>query len=230
MTLTVEIIFHEFEVATKLMAVVFCVIFAAMFWNRRRKAEMKETRFIFLGQGLFVLCFGITRLLFLIGDYFSPDAPPDLVFYVDPELYLLLWKISTFIGILAIIFLLIVIELYLVKITHYVLSIIASVGLIISVFSADVEFARLVTYITLPIAMGGVIGLYAYLFFKSDGDIRKKAALSLDGFILFGLGVILDTTFGKTLLKNWFGFVPGFIPVILMIIGLAIYTYFNIKE
>jgi hypothetical protein len=230
MALTSEIIFHELEVATKLMAFVFCIIFAALFWNRRRKADMKETRIIFLGQGLFVLCFGITRLLFLIADYFSPFQSPELIFYVDANLYFTLWKISTLIGILAIVFLLIVIESYLVKKTHYILSIVALAGLVIALVSADVEFARLVTYITLPIAMGGVIGLYTYLFFKSSGEIRKKAGLSLDGFIIFGIGVILDTTIGQNLLASWFGFVPGFIPIIVMIVGLAIYTYYNIKE
>ena len=134
------------------------------------------------------------------------------------------------IGILAIVFLLIVIETYLVKKTHYILSIVELTGLIIALVSTDVEFARLITYITLPIAMGGVIGLYAYLFFKSSGDIRKKAGLSLDGFIIFGIGVILDTNIGQNLLASWFGFVPGFIPIIVMIVGLAIYTYYNIKE
>ncbi|HUX99828.1 MAG TPA: hypothetical protein VMV49_09760 [Candidatus Deferrimicrobium sp.] len=222
-------VIHDIDVATKILAAVFCIIFAGYFWKRRQKAEMKSTRMIFLSQGLFVLCFGITRLIFLASDYFSPYVDISLVIYQDEALYFTLWKISTLIGILAIIFLLVVIETYLVK-SRYILTGTASVGLIVALLSMDQDFSRLVTYVTLPIAMFGVIFLYAYLFFKGSGDIRKKAGLSLDGFIIFGIGVILDTTVGKELLEGWGIPLPAFIPVMIMIIGLAIYTYFNIKE
>jgi hypothetical protein len=185
---------------------------------------------MFLGQSLFVLCFGITRILFIVSDYFSPDLPPEIVLFPDPNLNFLFWKLSALIGILAIIFLLLVIETYLVKISHFIFSGTATAGLIIALVSQDIDFSRLVTYVTLPFAMIGLISLYAYLFFKSSGEIRKKSTLSLDGLIIFGIGVVLDTNYGKSLLADWFGFFPSFIPIIFIIVGLGIYTYFNIKE
>ncbi len=216
-------VFQQLEVAVKVSAMLFSVIFAAYFWDRGRRAELTSTRRIFLGQGLFAFCFGMTRVLFLLSDFYNAASP--LLIFPNEYLATLFWKLSTLIGILAIVFLLLVIETYLVK-SRYVLSVVASAGLIIALVSQDINFARIVTYITLPIAMVGVIFLYAYLFFKESGAIRKKAALSLDGFIIFAIGVFLDTNLGKTLFPT----LPGFIPMVILIIGLAIYTYFNVKE
>lgn len=233
MVLSPEVLWHEFETAAKFIAVILCTLFAIYFWKRRQTAEMKETRRILLGQGLFVFSFGLTRLGFLIADLFSPDVwkeSPDLVLWVDLDLYFLLWKISTIIGLLAIIFLLLVVESYLVKISRYIFSIVASICLIIVIFSPTYEFGRPVTYIAIPIAMAGVIALYAYLFFKSSGELRKKVSLSLDGFIIFGVGVMLETRAGQDLIASWVGFFPAFISIAIMVVGLAIYTYYNVKD
>ncbi len=230
MVLTIEIIWHELETAAKITTFLLCILFAGYFLKRRRTTELKETRMVFLGQALFVLSFGLTRLLFLIADYFSEDISLNLVLWVDKDLYFLIWKISTAIGILAIIFLLIVIESYLVKNSRYFFSIVASIGLIFVLAAPDIDFGRPVTYITLPIAMGAVISLYAYLYFKSSGVLRRKVQMSLNGFIIFGIGVVADTQIGQSVLNLFVPFDPTIISVTIMALGLALYTYYNIKD
>lgn len=234
MTLPIEVFYHEIEIGAKLTTIVFCIIFALYFWNRSRTADVKSARMMFLGQGLFVCCFGLTRLFFIISDYFrtEPEFAP-IVFEANEALQLLFWRISNVIGILAIIFLLIVVETYLVK-SKYVFTIIATTGLTLSLILPDINHARTVTYITLPVALIGVIALYVYLYFKASGEIRFKAGLSLDGFIIFGVGVMLDSNLGKQLLADWFNLSPSWqlawLPLVFMIIGLGIYTYYNIKQ
>ncbi|MHA1650813.1 MAG: hypothetical protein ACTSYB_11515 [Candidatus Helarchaeota archaeon] len=212
----------------RITTAMFCILFAGYFWNHRRNADLKSTRMVLLGQGLFVLCFGMTRLLFLAADYFSPELPEDVVLFVDESLFFLLWKISALVGILAIIFLLLVVETYLVK-SRYIFSIIAASGLIIALVSQDVNFSRWTTYITMPLALLGVVILYFYLFFKSSGEIRRRAIMSILGLLIFGLRVLLDTTAGKATLTQILGFFPAFIPLFIMVGGLAIYTYYNVK-
>ena len=234
MVLDIGVFYHELEVAAKITAIVFCLVFAAYFWNRSRGADLKSAHIMFLGQGLFVFCFGMTRIFFLIADYFRIEPEfASIVLEPNEFLNLLFWKISSLIGILAIMFLLFVIETYLVK-SKYIFTLIALAGLIVALILPDINQARLATYIAMPIALIGVIALYTYLFFKGSGEIRKKAGLSLDGFIIFGVGVILDTNIGKNLFATWFHLDPiwqlGWLPMVLMIVGLALYTYYNIKE
>ena len=234
MTLPIEVFYHEIEIGAKITTIIFCFIFALYFWNRQRTADVKSARMMFLGQGLFVFCFGLTRITFIISDYFRTDPEfASIVIEANEALQLLFWRISNVIGILAIIFLLIVVETYLVK-SKYIFTLIATIGLILSSVLPNIDHARLVTYITLPVALVGVIALYVYLYFKASGEIRFKAGLSLDGFIIFGVGVMLDTNLGKQLLTDWFNLSPSWqlawLPMVFMVVGLAIYTYYNIKQ
>ncbi len=226
MVLSLTLILYGLDVAARTLVIVFSFIFAFYFWRRRSELEMKSSRMVFLGQGLFIFCYGITRLLFLFQLYFKDDYYVSI--FPDPALSDLIWKVSTAIGILSMVFLLVVIETYLVK-SRYVFSLIALVGCVLSLV-LPVETARIVTYIALPLAMIGIIALYAYLFFKSSGELRKKVSWSLNGFIIFGIGVVIDTEYGKSILSGWLGIVPPFLAEVLMIVGLAIYTYYNIKD
>jgi hypothetical protein len=227
--LSLEIFYHELEVATKITAMAFCILFAGYFWNKRRHAELKSTRMVLLGQGLFVFCLGLTRVLFIISDYFSTD-PEDInvVLEANEFLFSLFWKLSALVGILAIIFLLVVIETYLVR-SRYIFSIIASIGLALALIFQDINLARWVTYITMPLALFGVLILYIYLARKGSGDIRTRAIMSVFGLLVLAAGVMLDTTSSKITLAEIFGFFPGFIPIIILISGIGIYTYYNIK-
>ena len=235
MVLSYEVLIHELDVAAKLTATVLCMIFAGYFWKRRSREEMKSTRMIFLGQGLFVFCFGLTRFLFVISDYFRTDPIyQNVVIVADEFLFILFWKISALIGILAIIFLLIVIETYLVK-SRYVFTIIATAGLILALASPNIEFSRWVTYIAMPVSLIAVVALYIYLLFTSSGEIRKKSGLSVLGLLIMGAGVMLDTTNAKTFISEALGIFPEsvpfpVIPIIILTVGIALYTYCNIKE
>ena len=187
---------------------------------------------IFLGQGLFMICFGLTRSLFAISDFFTTDEYYKNVVLVaggDQFISDLFWKISTLVGILGIIFLLLVIETYLVK-SRYFFTVIATIGLIVAMVSPDINFSRWATYITLPIAMFGLIVLYFYLLYKGMGVVRKKAGVSVLGLFLLGVGTLLGTSAGMGTLRTLFGSFPEFIPVIILTAGLAIYTYINVKE
>ena len=229
MVLTIEMLNHELWVALRITATVLCIVFAGYFWNRRRKTEFKATRMILLGQGLFVFCFGLTRSLFIISDYFNPEFPIELVIYHDMALSFLFWKIATLVGILGIICLLVVIETYLVK-TRYLFTIIATAGSIVALVSQDINFSRWTTYITLPVAMIGAIFMYFYLVYRESGIIRKKAGISIIGLFLLGTGTLFGTTAGINTLKMIFGAFPEFIPVIIIVSGLTIYTFINVQE
>ena len=229
-----EVFLHELWVAWRITCTVLCIIFAGYFWNRRRRTDFKDTRMIFLGQGLFMICFGLTRSLFAISDFFTTDPyyiNKDLVLVAGGDLFIsdLFWKISTLVGILGIIFLLLVIETYLVK-SRYFFTVIATIGLIVAMVSPDINLSRWATYITLPIAMLGLIILYFYLLYKGSGIVRKKAGESILGLFLLGVGTILGTSAGMGTLRTIFGSFPEFIPVIILTVGLAIYTYINVKE
>ena len=229
MVMPFEVFLHEMEVAAKISLMVLCAIFAGYFLERRRNAELKSTRMVLLGQALFVLCIGLTRILFIISDYFSPELPEEIVLEPNYDLFFLFWKISAVVGILAIIFLLIVIETYLVK-SRYIFTATATVGLILALVFQDLYLARWATYITLPLSMFGLIILYFYLVFKSDGDIRRRAGLSILGIFIAAGGMMLDTTSVREFFEVHSIFFPGFIPIIIMIIGVAIYTYYNVKS
>lgn len=230
MVMTWEIFYHELWVGFRLTSTVLCIYFACLFWNKRRKIDFKDTRMILLGQGLFLFCFGLTRTLFAISDYFTTESGfENLVLNPDPFLYSLFWKLAAFVGILGIVFLLVVIESYLVK-THYLFTCIATIGMIIALSAPDLNFSRWVTYITLPIAMIGAIFIYFYLVFKGSGVVRRRAGISIVGLILLGGGTLLGTTAGVGTLEALFGFFPKFISVLILTAGLAIYTYINAKE
>ncbi len=230
MQLEWEIFLHELWFASRVTATVLCIIFAGYFWNRRRHTDFKATRQVLLGQGLFVFCFGLTRTLFGISDLFSDKSYyADIILSKNVFLSNLFWKISTLVGILGIICLLLVIETYLVK-SRYVFTVIAATGLTIAMVSPDIDFSKMVTYITLPLAMIALIFLYFYLLYKGSGVVRKKAGVSIIGLFLLGAGTLLGITPALTILNTIFGSFPEFISVVILTAGLAIYTYTNVKE
>ena len=107
MVMTWDVFYHELWVGFRLTSTVLFIFFACLFWNKRRKIDFKDARMVLLGQGLFLLAFGLSRTFFVISDYFTTETGfENLVLSPDPFLSSLFWKLAAFIGILGIVFLL----------------------------------------------------------------------------------------------------------------------------
>ena len=118
------------------------------------------------------------------------------------------WRLAAIFGIGSVLFVLIVIERYMVK-TRYIITIGTSIGLVI---------ALIFPVIFTPIGVLGIVGLYGYLIKNSSGKIRLKTFLTLIGIFVIFLGFVIDTDFGQDLLP----FAPEIIGItasIVMTVG-----------
>jgi hypothetical protein len=215
-------ILFEIEVYLVMVNVIILFIFAGIFWYKMYKeSEIASQKWYQFGIGLFLLCFGFTRIFFTLSDLVFKGYW--IGFGLGWEIY---WKFAAISGIGSLLFVLIVLEKYMVK-TKFVLSAIVLAGLIAAIIlplEEGLAFdARFATYITSPIAALGILGIYLYLTIKATGSVRKKSALAFIGILIALLGFTINTVLGKELI----GVDLGILATILMIIGIVVFSFSN---
>ena len=189
-----------------------------LFLLKAFKTEGKSQRNVYLGYGLFSLCFGFTRLFFLLS--WSCEG----IFEGCYDFYLTAGYVAGIIGMIIIIF---IFESYLLDTKKILTGItfIAFLIVLVALFGlTSREIALNMLYILLP---AGIIALtisYIYFIVKSTGASRKKAIGVFIGLTLFFIGYSMNTTIFITI----FGGIPSFLSPIVMSIGIIIFTLFQI--
>ncbi len=200
------------EFWVKLAFAVFMFVLGVVFIRKGlEEKEMKSQRYFKYGLAMFALMTGLTRLFFLGSDFQVPDS----------DIYNILWKCAALSSMIALVFITILIETYLVK-TRYICTIVGIIGTI-ALLIVDIPTGRTLN-IPLYIVLGGeILALYLYLIIKSPGELRTRSMYMLLGIIIFTVGLFLDSEFMMGIL----GFDSGIIAAILMWIGLGYYLKLN---
>ncbi|MBD3230841.1 MAG: hypothetical protein GF329_21870 [Candidatus Lokiarchaeota archaeon] len=223
-------IFSLFDLWLLIINIVILIILAILFWVKAfRKSEIESQKWFSFCLGFFMLCFSLTRLFFFFSDLYKEEIWIEMTYGFITLNFNFFWKLAALFGIGGLIFILFVLERYSVKITKYILTIIVTIGLILAIFfpvSPDLGFdARLMTYITVPLGVLGILSLYLYLMIKTPGEVRRKSLTAFIGILILFMGFMIDTALGQSL----FGFDPGIIATILMIGGSIIFSIANLK-
>ncbi|MFX0135069.1 MAG: hypothetical protein ACFFDN_15615 [Candidatus Hodarchaeota archaeon] len=200
----------QFMIATWSVAITALLYSGYIFLNKSRKTEVESQKWLFIGIGIFLILYGITRILFLCAewardwgaDLYSPNVIP----FSKPggSGYDFFWRLAALIGLVGLIIYNFVVERYLIRKTKYVFSIIGVGTLIVCVIFGPYDIGLLATR-TGPLIMGfSIVILYIYLIFTGEGEVRKKAIIATLGLFVFFLGVGLDSTTGQALFMNLF--------------------------
>ena len=211
------------EYWVKVTFAVFMFIMGIIFIGKGlREREMKSQRYFKFGLAMFALMTSVTRMFFLFSDFEIRGT----------DIYNFYWKAAVISSIIALVFIVLVVETYLVK-TKYVFSAIGMIGAVLIIL-VDIPTAALLN-IPLYFALGGIIFvLYIYVAYKSPGTLRKKSLLMLLSLLIFFAGILFDS-------ESLFGFVGGvegailnidlgIVGAICMWVGLGAYLKFNYGE
>ena len=199
---------------------IICVIFLLTGIGFLLKAKDKpvQVRNYLLGIGLFFFLYGISRVLvFLFELTFEIDfiwnlsaADFERIFAERPDLELrhdIVWRLSTAIGTTGLVFLMYQLEVIIMKKkTKFLFTILTVVtvipALILGVAGKDeVSIVRIILYagnllvIVIPL-------FYLYLAVKTSGTPRKRAIGAAFGMLLTFLGVVFNSSVGKTLFAD----------------------------
>lgn len=215
-------ILFQIEVVLILINASIMFIFACLFWySTYKKSEIASQKWFSFGVGLFLFGFGLTRIFFLLWDLVELGYWNGLG--LDPDIW---WKLATISGLGSLLFVLIVLEKYMVN-TKFILSIVTSIGLVLAIIlpvQEELAFdAKLATYIAIPFAVAGILMIYLYLIIKTPGKVRKKSAGSFIGILLAAFGHTMATVLSEKLI----GIDLSIFAPILMIIGIVIYSISN---
>jgi hypothetical protein len=202
------------EFWVKLVFAAFMLVMGIIFLRKGfiEEEEVEGQKYFKLGLAMFALMTAMTRIFFLISDYQV----------LGTKMYNLFWKLAVISSFIALIFIMLVIETYLVK-TKYIFSIIGILGAV-TVSILDIPLAQILN-IPLFLVLGGeIFALYLYLTVKSPGELRTKSLLMLISLLVFSAGLLFDAeSFSFAL----FGADLGLVGAILMWAGLGYYLKLN---
>ncbi len=208
----------DIEITLIWVSVVAFVIFAAYFFNKYRTTEVESQSWFYFGLALFCICFAIARIMFMCSDFvrYGPwtGSPVDWTFY---------WRLAAIFGIGSVLFVLFVIERYMVK-TRYIITLGTSIGLVIALIFRVDPIGKWATYIFTPIGVIGIVGLYSYLIKNSSGRVRLKTLLALLGIFVIFLGFVVDTDLGGALLGGIDQPIIGILASSIMMAGGVIFV------
>lgn len=180
--------------------------------------RMESTKRLYLGYGTFMIAFSISRVLNYIANFYR-----DMGFAETDASFLIPKRATYFIGLLSLAFLVYGFERYFTKKTKGLVSLIPAIVAVLSLF-LPYDIAKLVNYISTPIALLVILFVYAYMIKIGVGYLRKQAVYSLLGLFLLFLG----TAFDSTLIRDYFStvdaaLVPNILGPVLSMVGLLIF-------
>jgi len=181
-----------------------------LFLIASKKEELESRSRVYLGYGLFCLCFGLTRFLFVFADFFG-------------DLHDNIMILGYLTGILGVIFVIFILETYLLK-TKKILTIITSILSILILIAllglTSRDDALMMIYIFLPAAIIATTITFIYFIINSTGTSRKKAIGALLGIIFIFFGHTMDSN----LWANFFPDIPLIISPVVLIFGIIFFT------
>jgi hypothetical protein len=194
-------------------------VVAMLFLKRSmREGLIISQVWVYRAYSLFFILMGITRILFVFG-------------YFVESYYNFLLALGYSFGALALLPIVFVMEKWLITKSKRIFSII---GLILNGLSfyfvifdvANSELSRSIQEYGMPVMAGSFLILYMWMIKISIGSVRKKAALTLLGMIVFVGGILLD---GETLLFGFYG-TPLLLPMMFLsptifVIGMVLMVF-----
>jgi len=190
-------------------------ISASLFILYGIKTESKEIQLGYFAFGLFYIFFALHNIFYIIGVYI-------------PENYDFYTTLGYIFALIAMIFILYVVETQIITFTKKMLTILNVILLIICIIALIGITSRYVAYAIiniLPIILvAAIMSIYIYLIVNSDGKTRIKAIFILIGIILIYTSEMMDSEW----LIGIFPSFPFIIVPIIMIIGTLLFTYFNL--
>lgn len=196
---------------------IFLIIGGSIFIRRGvLETEMKSRRHIKYGIAMFALLTSLTRIFFLFSDFQLEDSLA----------YNIFWRSAVISSMLALVFIIILIETYLLK-TYYICTAIGIVG-IVAILIVDIPIVQLLN-IPLYIILGGeILLLYLYIAIKSAGtSLRTKSLLMILSLVIFSAGILFDS---ESFTSVAFGTDLGLVGTILMWVGLGWYLKLNYQD
>ncbi len=188
-------------------------IFLRRFLKIINKTEESFQKFFALGISLFGYFYALTRIFYIFSDFLIEGTPEHLLF----------WRLAALTMLIALTFLEIIIETYLVK-TYYFFTLIAIIAAFLLLI-LPLNQARIISYTLSPTLLVNIVGIYIYVAYKSrgEGETSKKAITSMFGISLIAIGIVID----GVVIKNIVGFDTGLIGAIVMMAGLALFFKAN---
>lgn len=221
---------------TWLWLIVIALLFASSMtfllrWKKFHYGDQRTTASLYSGYALFIGFFVITRISFLISDYYEFYGK-ETMFHEGvesiPEFQIAI-RIAYVVSLFALTFFFYGLEKYILP-TKHIIMIIPLVHGIISIF-LPYDIMRVIMYYVQPgyfIVSGWA---YYYMYKNSTGDLKKKSLLAMLGLILFYFGLFTDSKAVKMFsLENnmiWLGFM---IPQFLTFLGILVFTYATGRE
>ncbi len=175
------------------------ILFSIYFIKKARKTSLEMERRDIYGYciALFYLIIGITYFIRL---YFMFYLPPDQILFVfnlvstarlDPGIRLF-WQIHMSIAFLGISILMIGVETQVYTKFHYIISAITLIFTpILVLVPYDLSHALYLLPMGTPIV---IIIIYIYVGFQNPGSIRKNSSAIVIGWLIFILGIFLNST------------------------------------
>lgn len=174
-----------------------CLIIAWMIYSlvmihkMREKEAGSPQRDIFRGYVLFLFTYAITRVIFVFSDFEVRISGSTTTYLND-----IFVGVAYSFGILGAIFLLYVLEKYLLH-TRYIFSVLAIGLLSLSIISTlaiiPTEVPRLVIAIMMPGFFLIILLLYLYVAFKSSGEPRRRSWGIVAGLCVMMVGFLLGS-------------------------------------
>ncbi|MHA1822066.1 MAG: hypothetical protein ACTSU2_02150 [Promethearchaeota archaeon] len=191
---------------------------AYIFWNRTKKSGTDIQKSLFFGISGMMIFLGVMRIFYLYAVILGYD---------NYDFWTNLGYIS---GMTGMTILLYAFEKTIIKKTHYLLTIISTIGAIMGILSAfkivprhlTLSFIRVVA--TLDTLL--ILILYFYLVIKTIGVLKRKVFLSFLGIISLFMGNTLDS---EMIFSIW-PTMPLELAPSLMILGIIMLTYFQKPE
>jgi hypothetical protein len=168
-------------------------IFGITFFKRAKLQEIEMARRIKYSLGLFMIFYGICRVLFI------------LMFHIDPDNnYNLIASIAYSFGNAGFTAVIWALEkakyktkfFFLIALAITVITIIGTIGELLQLANVREVLLQIIT-LGMPVAGFFIVILYISLVRLSAGVVRKKSIYALIGFLIFILGIFLD---GQTIL------------------------------
>jgi len=193
-----------------------------MFIVQGNRLEMKSQKWMNLGWGFFFIFFALLRVFFMLGIYMGEPT-------LTIEEYDLYTNLGYIAGIIGLIFVLAVLEKYMVPQTKKVITIITVVAFVICLVALIIpggrDIALDVVYILMPITIGFIAIIYVYLIFKTTGMLRKKCEWIFISLLILTIGHLMDS---QSFISS-FPFIPLFISPVVMTLGLIVFLISNFK-
>lgn len=222
------------------VAALFFMLGLLFLYKSRDKSS--KIKIYVIGVGLFLILYGVNRVIFffnelLFDDFLWSITTGDFTAALEADSlkafnYDIIWRISTGIGSGGLLVFLLVFESQILeKKTYFILSIIQGITLVVSLIlgaSADrMTLGRYILYIGLAPALA-VPFCYFYLGVKANGVARRRAISAGLGFLIFYIGIAINSSAGKSVFLWLFSGITGLyfayvMYAILINCGLLIY-------